>query len=409
VDGGESHLTKKNVTITAKQARIFLVQYHLLNRRVPIEAFLDKIPARFGSIQYDPLDIVARNHELVFQSRVAHIVRGDVNAAIYDDRRLVDAWDKMMGLVAPADWHRLAPVRAFKDHETRNILRLRGQLDALRHCEQVFAHISENGAADASELDLGNAAAATWGPRKNASVACDYLFCVGKLGIHKRSGTRKVYDLMGRILPPHAQSPSQEFSSTREFDKWMILRRVAAVGLLWNRNGVLWQGFGDTLRDSGYRASLFDELVNDGRLEPVLVAGIDRPFYVASPEIDSLRNARPDDFDGELRFLAPLDNMLWDRELVEALFQFSYSWEVYLPAQKRKFGYYVLPMLLDSRIVGRIEPVFDRKTRVLTVKNMWLDSGPDARISGARVTGAIPAALEALGKFLCAEACVWNP
>ena len=76
-----------------------------------------------------------------------------------------------------------------------------------------------------------------------------------------------------------------------------------------------------------------------------------------------------------LEFLAPLDPMLWDRKLVEALWDFKYSWEIYTPADKRKYGYYVLPVLSGDRFAGRIEAAADRKTGTLTVKHIWYEDG----------------------------------
>ena len=86
--------------------------------------------------------------------------------------------------------------------------------------------------------------------------------------------------------------------------------------------------------------------------------------------------AEPMPGEPELRqeFLAPLDNLLWDRKLIAALFDFDYTWEVYVPKDKRKYGYYVLPLLYGERLVGRIEPVFDKKARQLTVKNIWYEA-----------------------------------
>jgi uncharacterized protein YcaQ len=92
------------------------------------------------------------------------------------------------------------------------------------------------------------------------------------------------------------------------------------------------------------------------------------------PLMDSVRSGqlrpRP-----RLEFLAPLDPMLWDRKLIEALWGYQYSWEIYTPVVKRKYGYYVLPMLYGDRLIGRIEPKADRKTKTLTVQHVWLESG----------------------------------
>jgi hypothetical protein len=76
-----------------------------------------------------------------------------------------------------------------------------------------------------------------------------------------------------------------------------------------------------------------------------------------------------------LEFLAPLDPMLWDRKLIEAIWAYQYSWEIYTPAAKRRYGYYVLPIVYGHQLIGRIEAAADRKNRVLAVKNIWMEPG----------------------------------
>ena len=81
------------------------------------------------------------------------------------------------------------------------------------------------------------------------------------------------------------------------------------------------------------------------------------------------------DLKARLEFLAPLDPMLWDRKLVEAIWDYRYSWEIYTPVQKRKYGYYVLPIVYGQDLIGRIEAAAERKTDTLTVRNIWYESG----------------------------------
>ena len=90
------------------------------------------------------------------------------------------------------------------------------------------------------------------------------------------------------------------------------------------------------------------------------------------------------DLKPRMSFIAPLDPLLWDKALILSLWDFRYSWEIYTPASKRKYGYYVLPMLYGSRFIGRIEPKADRKTGTLTIRNVWFEPGvrPSAKLSG---------------------------
>ena len=96
-------------------------------------------------------------------------------------------------------------------------------------------------------------------------------------------------------------------------------------------------------------------------------------------------------------FIGPLDNLIWDRDLIRWLFDFDYTWEVYKPAAQRKYGHYVLPVLYGDRFIARVEPIFDRKARVLTVVNWWWEAGvaPDDAL-----VVALAECLAAFGRYL---------
>ena len=119
------------------------------------------------------------------------------------------------------------------------------------------------------------------------------------------------------------------------------------------------------------------------------VQGIKQPFYYRSEDAQLMKSIIDGsaDLKPRMSFIAPLDPLMWDKALISALFDFQYSWEIYTPAVKRKYGYYTLPILFGDRFVGRIEAVPDRKTGTLTVKGLWWEPG-------VRLTKKLEAALE---------------
>ena len=122
---------------------------------------------------------------------------------------------------------------------------------------------------------------------------------------------------------------------------------------------------------------------------PVQVEGIKQLFYYRE-EDDALMQAvlaGDADLKPRMEFIAPLDPMMWDKALVEAVFDFRYSWEIYTPSEKRKYGYYTLPILFGDRFVGRVDSAVDRKEGVLRVKGLWWEPG-------VRVTKKLETALE---------------
>ena len=122
------------------------------------------------------------------------------------------------------------------------------------------------------------------------------------------------------------------------------------------------------------------------------------PLYMLTEDMPLLEAVQKDEADRKprLEFLAPLDPMLWDRKLIEAVWGFQYSWEIYTPAVKRRYGYYVLPMVWGEELAGRIEAVADTKAGCLTVRNIWFE--PETRQTKA-LNRALDGAIRRLARF----------
>jgi uncharacterized protein YcaQ len=150
------------------------------------------------------------------------------------------------------------------------------------------------------------------------------------------------------------------------------------VGLLWNRAGDAWLGIKDM--KSADRSEAFERLLDKGLLIEICVEEFKYPLYMRSEYLELLESvlqkeaAKP-----RGAILAPLDNMLWDRKLMQELFNFEYRWEVYKPAAQRKYGYYVLPILYGNKFIARFEPVIDKEGKALVIKNWWWE--PDVKIA----------------------------
>ena len=171
-----------------------------------------------------------------------------------------------------------------------------------------------------------------------------------------------------------------------DFVSWRVLRRIGAVGLLWDKSSTAFLGI-DLKAD--LRKKVLSDLLADKKIEAVMVEGIKVPFYYRAEDDELMRDVLDGcaDLKPRMSFIAPLDPLLWDKSLILALWGFSYAWEIYTPAVKRKYGYYTLPIIYGDRFVGRIEAVPDRKERILQVKGLWWESG-------VRQTKALSSALE---------------
>ena len=367
------------LNITPDQARQFiLLKQGLLGRH----RFAGKDGAyqyvrQAGCIQYDPVDVCGRNAELTLQSRVKGFTKRMLDDLLYRDRLLVDYADKELSIWPSEDWPYFASYR----ERSMTLGKTFSGIPELE--EEAIRHIRANGPVSSDSLPLEGTVfwhssmhwSGHWHKESPAARSVlEQLYTDGVLLIHHKSGTRKFYDLADKYLPADllaAPDPCPDESARLD---WRVLRRIGAVGLLWNRRSDAWLGISMAAEE---RDAAFARLEKAGRITPVRVEGLRFPLYVLNTDLPLLESVRSGQADckARLEFLAPLDPMLWDRKLIEALFGFQYSWEIYTPASKRKYGYYVLPVLYGDRLVGRIEPKADRKANSLTVQNIWFEPG----------------------------------
>ncbi|MDQ0194882.1 DNA glycosylase AlkZ-like family protein [Paenibacillus wynnii] len=389
----------KPLKITNSEARRFLVKYHGLDNSNVFsgeKGILEYIK-RVGCVQYDPLDVVGRNADLVFQARIKEYSLAYLENLLYKERSLIDGWDKMMSIYSTSDWPYFQRLRKAKEEELRFILQRRGSLDALLHVDFIRDLMFDKGPLQSTQVQLGGIGHGRWGQKNLSGVAMDFMFNTGELGIFRKKNTQKVYDLIERLLPYELLHGTAPFNNEREFYKWYFKRRVGSSGLLWKRNGGGW--LGHFLSDKELRASILSELVEDHKLAMISIEGIEDIFYIRVEDLEIL-NKTYEAKEKVVRILAPLDNLIWDRKMTEEIFNFKYSWEVYVPVEKRKFGYYVLPVLYGDQIVARFEPEIHRGSNPFVIKNWWWEEGV---VISEELNSAIKKELYAFSRYLQAD------
>ena len=366
-------------TITRAQARQFILSKQGLIGKY---RFIGKEGAyayvrQAGCIQFDPVDVCGKNAELTLFPRVRGFTRQTLSDLLYKDRLLVDYSDKELSVWPAEDWPYFA---GYRRQSKAHGASFEG-LAALE--EQALAYIRAHGPVSSDTLPIGGDIfwhssmhwSGNWHGRSRASRSVlEQLYTDGVLLIHHKSGSRKYYDLAEKYLSPALLSAPDPCPDEASFIAWRVSRRIGAVGLLWDRRSDAWLGI---RMDAAQRTAAFGALEKAGIIAPVRVEGVREPLYCLSadlPLMDAVLSAQAD-LKPRLSFLAPLDPMLWDRKLVEAIWDFRYSWEIYTPQSKRKYGYYVLPVLYGETFAGRIEAAADRKAGVLTVRNIWFEDG----------------------------------
>jgi uncharacterized protein YcaQ len=301
-----------------------------------------------------------------------------------------------MSIYRAADWPYFNRIRKCMEESKKDILIWRGQEEVLSYTEQILEELKNRGPLGANDIDLGKCQSTRWGHHKIAGAALDYLFGVGKVGVYKKKNVQKVYDLIQNLLPERIIKTEEPFRRDSDFFEWYFLRRIGSIGIHWLRSGGGWNGY--FLSDSQLRKNIFESLEKKGVIVQITVPEIDETLYIRQQDM-GLLNIKPD-YDNCIRFLAPLDNLLWDRMLIQKIFNFQYSWEVYIPVEKRKYGYYVLPVLYQDKIIARMEPIKQKIGSPFGIKKWWWE--PNIK-PNKRLKNAIENGLKTFSEYLNAD------
>ena len=384
-------------TITKEQARRFILSKQGL---IGSYRFIGKAGAyeyvrQAGCIQYDPVDVCGKNAELTLQSRVKGFSKKMLQELLYEDRKLVDYADKELSIWPAEDWP------YFSSYRERS-LELGKTFKGLKSLEKkAIAYIKENGPVSSDTLPIEGEIywhssmhwSGNWHKKSQAARSVlEQLYTDGVLIIHHKKGSRKYYDLAEKYLPEAALDAKNPCKSDEEFTAWRVLRRIGAVGLLWDKNSTAFLGIDINAEK---RKHILETLMSQGKICPIEVQGIKQTFYYRSEDDPLMQSiiSEAADLKPRMSFIAPLDPLMWDKSLIQTLSDYQYSWEIYIPAVKRKYGYYTLPIIFGDRFVGRIEAVPDRKNKVLEVRGLWWEQG-------VRQTKKMNSALEkTLSKF----------
>ena len=375
------------MTVAAEAARRFLVARHFLSPARSLEG-LDgvlEVFGRLGSIQFDPIAVAGRNHDLVLHARVAGYEPAWCDA-LYERREIFETTNKALSFIPASEfpWFRLNSGRKGA----------RFHADALAEnaavAERVLERIRADGPLSSADFEAERGATRDWfGMPENAVRSVLEAYTVaGVIGLARREGNHRYYDLVERLLP--AELLAHEVPE-REQLRHKLLSRYRAHGLLGPG------GAGGTfarIADPADRTALRKELIELGALVPVDVEGVRGKRLVLAEERELLE--APPETALSVAFIAPFDSLLWDTALLERLFDFEFVWEGFFPPAKRRFGWYVLPILFGDRLVGRIEPQIERDGSRVHVLNVWWEDGFAPR----RADGFVDAMREALRAYL---------
>ena len=331
------------MNVTAEAARRFLVAHHLLAPARSLEGGPDavlEVFRRFGSIQFDPIDVAGRTHDLMLHARVAGYDPAWCDE-LYERRKIFEAYNKGLSFVLASEfpWFRA---------------QLRGTPPPViaenpEVAERVLERIRADGPLSSRDFERERGTTTDWFgmPTNTVRALLEAYTLTGVLGLARRDGTRRYYDLLERLLPEKLLR--RDVPLTEQL-RHKLHSRYRAHGLLGiGGGGDIFGGLGPAKPDPRWpghpgRTALREELVENGALVPVEVEGARGKRFVLREEVGLLE--APPECPPSVAFLPPFDPLVWDRPLLGSLFEFDYVWELFHPPAKRRWGWYVLPISL---------------------------------------------------------------
>jgi uncharacterized protein YcaQ len=322
-----------------------------------------RVFARVGLIQIDSVNVIVRSQELPLFARLGPH-RRDLLATMIEDGELFEYWGHEASLlpveVFPYLRWRMEAAGA-KAAGWNGLIRLARERPD--YVEAVYEEVRERGVVSAGELDDPGDKSGPWWGWRHGKQALEYLFWCGRLSARRRASFERVYDLTERMIDPEILARPVPSEADAQKELLVLAARCLGIGTA--------RDLADYFRiNVPVARKLVAELAEDGRLMPVAVEGWREPAFL-HPDARTPRriDARA--------LLSPFDSLVWERARTERIFGFRYRLEIYTPAPKRVYGYYVLPFLLGDALVARVDLKADRADSTLLVRGAFGEDGHD--------------------------------
>ena len=389
--------------IDNRSARNLFLARHALSenpRHKQSRADLLSLIERIGFVQVDSINTVARAHDMILFARNQTYRPDHLKTLLESNRELFENWTHDAAIIPTRFfpyWRPRFARCAEQIKERWSNWRRPGFVEML---DQVLAHIDQNGSTMSRDVGAGemksNGGWWDWHPSK---TALEYLWRTGKLAICHREGFQKAYDLTSRVIPAqhHEHLPDEE-----AFIDWACNSALDRLGFATSGEiAAFWDSVTPKEVAEWCKRHLGDAVIE---VEIECADGSKPRRTFARPDMPAeAREATPPP--DRVRILSPFDPALRDRKRTERLFGYHYRIEVFVPAQKRRYGYYVFPILEGHRLIGRIDMKCHRDTASLTVTGLWLE--PGVKLSKQRIA-KLQAELDRYRRFTGCATVVWD-
>lgn len=360
---------------TARRLAISAQRLNYLPEKSDKAAMLDVI-RQIGCVQIDPINVVARNPLLILWSRLGNYDLADFEALLWEDRALFEYWAHAASIVLVENFplHQVQMVNFSRGNGTwaKRTRKWMAVNEPFR--QYIFDELRERGplfTAEFEDRSVSTWESSGWTANRNLPMMLGFMWEQGDITVTRREGKgfglKKQWGLLEQHMP--------QWSDHEPLPRHAAVMRTAQKSL--QALGVGTQKHIDNHFIRGGYPGLKDvlaELVDNGRIHPVTIsAWPDETWYIHADTLPELEKIEAGDWNGRTVLLSPFDNLICNRERTEQLFDFHFRIEIYMPKAKRKYGYYVLPILHGDQLVGRIDPKLDRKTGTLHVHAVYAE------------------------------------
>jgi hypothetical protein len=347
--------------VSKEAARRFLILRQNFLQKRGRDGTLEAVK-QLECIQIDPISVIHPNQHLVLHDRVVDYKPSYLEELLYKDKLVFEYWCNEKSIIPIEDFpyfrYRMQNPTQFHSPFYEHIKTKRKELkEEIYH---VLSEIRRHGPLPAREFEQKGKIKG-----KMATRVLNLLWDCGDLMIHHVEGKKRYYNLTERVLPPHID---MEAPNGEEYERFMIQKYMRAYGLVDTRD---WR-FGWLPLKTSQRKTIVKEMVEDNELCPVKIEGVKHTYYVLDEHLSLLENSDAS-ISEKVHFVAPLDNLLWNRRMISEIFNFNYSWEVYKIPERRIYGYYVMPILHGTRFIGRLDPKLDRQNKTMIVNSLLLE------------------------------------
>ena len=368
-----------------------LIKQGLLNRGAKIqgkEGIIHTIK-KLGYLQIDTISVVERTHHITLWNRVLNYQKQHLWDLLNKEKRLFEWWAHGASFIPIENYRYWLPAmlnleeqiknpQQFADMRSWETYGARWMLKHPKVVKDVLREIKKRGPLSSKDFKSPQARKREgWWDWKPAKMALEILFNAGILMVSYREGFQRFYDLTERVLPANVDTtlPTEE-----ERARFLLLLVVNALGIGKNKHFKDYLSFRSyglnlpKLRDREERQKLIDRMIEEGDILQIAIENDKSQYYITKSDLKAIKklgNNPPKD--NHVNLLSPFDNLIIDRDRTLDMFNFNYTLEAYYPQAKRRYGYYVMPILFGNEFVGRLDPKFDRKNRILIIQSIYLE------------------------------------